>query len=189
YNFLSLNFDKQKKLLINKNPIENSIKFRFPKNLDIIMGQTEEGSKTTELVEKVLEWRKNQKNDLFWGKIFDCVKIIFQNFQKNPNFANTTNEIKSAFLKMRSLYKKMGILSGVEIEPDSQTKLLDETDKIEGVIGSCVPGAGGYDAIVAIILNDVNTRKNVEKLWTSNNIKILKVGIEKSEGISFDDIC
>ena len=47
--------------------------------------------------------------------------------------------------------KKMGSKSNVPIEPDSQTHLLDECERRQGVVGSGVPGAGGYDAIWVLV--------------------------------------
>jgi phosphomevalonate kinase len=45
--------------------------------------------------------------------------------------------------------------SGAEIEPLSQTELLDQCQQIKGCFGGVVPGAGGYDAI-ALLINDHN---------------------------------
>jgi phosphomevalonate kinase len=90
--------------------------------------------------------------------------------------------------------KKMGEASGVPIEPDEQTRLIDACLEIPGVIGGGVPGgklkstsivtvtdlwvsrtAGGYDAIYLLIAepeectlrssSDNSTIAQVEKLW------------------------
>jgi len=47
--------------------------------------------------------------------------------------------------------KEMGTLSGVPIEPDEQTRLLDVCVSLAGVIGGGVPGAGGYDAVWLLV--------------------------------------
>jgi phosphomevalonate kinase len=88
--------------------------------------------------------------------------------------------------------KQMGEASGVPIEPDEQTRLLDACLEIPGVIGGGVPGgecravledrsclltvtkAGGYDAIYLLVV-DVDapteggkasdTISQVESLW------------------------
>jgi phosphomevalonate kinase len=36
--------------------------------------------------------------------------------------------------------KRLGQLAGVPIEPDEQTRLLDECVKVDGVVGGGVPG-------------------------------------------------
>lgn len=41
--------------------------------------------------------------------------------------------------------------AGVSIEPDSQTRIADITATLPGVLAAGVPGAGGLDAIFAIV--------------------------------------
>jgi phosphomevalonate kinase len=48
--------------------------------------------------------------------------------------------------------KKIGQEAGVEIEPDDQTELCDATQSLNGVICAGVPGAGGADALFALVL-------------------------------------
>jgi phosphomevalonate kinase len=59
----------------------------------------------------------------------------------------------------------MGKSAGVEIEPDDQTTLADATMGIEGVLAAGVPGAGGQDALFAIVLSS-SSRQKVEQLWS-----------------------
>ncbi len=48
--------------------------------------------------------------------------------------------------------RTMGDVAHVPLEPPPQTRLLDSTAAIPGVLGGGVPGAGGYDAVFAIVL-------------------------------------
>ena len=48
----------------------------------------------------------------------------------------------------------MGQRSGADIEPASQTALLDATAQLEGVVLAGVPGAGGMDAVFAVVQTD-----------------------------------
>lgn len=75
-------------------------------------------------------------------------------------------ELRSQFQLMRNNLKAIGVGSGVDIEPDAQTKLIDATEKIEGVLCAGVPGAGGEDAIFAITLS-ATSRDAVEALWST----------------------
>ena len=59
----------------------------------------------------------------------------------------------------------MGELAGVEIEPDSQTRLANATEALDGVVTALVPGAGGVDALVALVLSDA-ARLRVELMWS-----------------------
>lgn len=60
----------------------------------------------------------------------------------------------------------MGREAGVEIEPPSQTILADKTETLQGVLCAGVPGAGGHDAIFAIVLS-FTARTQVEDMWSS----------------------
>lgn len=60
--------------------------------------------------------------------------------------------------------REMGSLSGVEIEPPQQTKLLDESISLAGVIGGGVPGGKPLRlclrirARITITVSDANVR-------------------------------
>jgi phosphomevalonate kinase len=73
--------------------------------------------------------------------------------------------IRQLFNKARSYLKRMGEGAGIEIEPDVQTKLADASQAIPGVLCAGVPGAGGIDAIYAIILSK-EARNRVESMWS-----------------------
>lgn len=51
----------------------------------------------------------------------------------------------------RLLLRAMGTEAGVPIEPPEQGELADATARVPGVLASGVPGAGGYDALFAIV--------------------------------------
>lgn len=61
----------------------------------------------------------------------------------------------------------------MQIEPESQTQLLDATMNMEGVLVAGVPGAGGFDAIFAVTLGD--SSRNVTKMWSSLNVLAMLV--------------
>ena len=73
---------------------------------------------------------------------------------------------RKLFKRTRFWLKRMGDNAGVGIEPDSQTALADRTESLGGVLCSGVPGAGGNDAIFAIVLSTTG-RENVERVWSS----------------------
>lgn len=77
----------------------------------------------------------------------------------------------------------MASFSGLQIEPESQTRLLDATMGMEGVLLAGVPGAGGFDAIFAVILGDSN--QNLVKAWSSLNVLALLVG-EDPRGVTLE---
>ena len=84
-------------------------------------------------------------------------------------------QLAIAFREYREVMKSMGNAAGVQIEPDEQTKLCDATLEIPGVLTAGVPGAGGQDAIFAIVLCQ-ETRSRVENLWMNWNADNVKKG-------------
>ncbi|KAK4252696.1 hypothetical protein QN277_014440 [Acacia crassicarpa] len=101
-------------------------------------------------------------------------KWIEQAFEtKGKAVVNALLGAKDTMLLIRSLMRWMGEAAGVPIEPESQTKLLDATMKVEGVLLAGVPGAGGFDAVFAVTLGD--SSKDVTKVWSSLNVLALLV--------------
>lgn len=107
---------------------------------------------------KILEEASRNDED---GYLSEILKL-----SNDPNFCCQSNtqpvaasdDTRTLFVKVssltksiRRLMKDMGKKSKVPIEPDGQTDLLDECEKLPGVIGSGVPGAGGYDAIWVLL--------------------------------------
>jgi phosphomevalonate kinase len=60
----------------------------------------------------------------------------------------------------------MGRSAGTDIEPDQQTLLANATADLPGVLCSGVPGAGGVDAIYALVLSS-DARRVVERMWST----------------------
>jgi phosphomevalonate kinase len=74
--------------------------------------------------------------------------------------------------------KKMGNYANVEIEPDSQSALLDQCKILPGVLFAGIPGgilqlmlAGGYDAIFSVTLG-LKSRKILFSHWESLNGRV-----------------
>jgi phosphomevalonate kinase len=74
-----------------------------------------------------------------------------------------TGEIREKVRGVRELIRKMGEKSGVPIEPESQTELLDALEGVEGVYGGVVPGAGGYDALALLVRDDDETTERLKE--------------------------
>lgn len=71
----------------------------------------------------------------------------------------------------------------MQIEPESQTQLLNATIDMEGVLLAGVPGAGGYDAVFGVILGDSGS--NLTQAWSSRNVLALLVR-EDPRGVSLE---
>jgi len=92
----------------------------------------------------------------------------------------TLIKLQKAFLRVRSLLTHMGRMSGTEIEPESQAKLLNLTMLIPGVVFAGVPGAGGFDAIFAVVVRPQTVELSVvvlkvEETWLRHKVKRLRL--------------
>ena len=133
-----------------------------PKGLRLVMCDVDCGSETVGMVKNVLSWRKTKPEEAV---------PLWETLQKgNEDFASELRELASRstcqtedykglrtmLLAIRSLIREMSMKSGVPIEPEVQTKLIDACCRLPGVVGGVVPGAGGYDAI-AFLVEDKST--------------------------------
>lgn len=75
-------------------------------------------------------------------------------------------QIRNLFERARRLLKQLGKESGVEIEPDGQSALLEASLTLPGVIAGAVPGAGGHDAVFVLAVGE-HSRRRVEELWST----------------------
>ncbi|KAJ3297386.1 phosphomevalonate kinase [Borealophlyctis nickersoniae] len=73
-------------------------------------------------------------------------------------------DVYSHFQDIRRNLRKMSQLAGVPIEPEQQTRLLDACMEVPGVVMAGVPGAGGFDAIFCVALNE-EAVAGVENVW------------------------
>lgn len=71
----------------------------------------------------------------------------------------------------------------MQIEPESQTRLLDATMNMKGVLLAGVPGAGGFDAIFAITLGE--SGNNVADAWSKLSVLPMLVR-EDPQGVSLE---
>lgn len=147
------------------------------------------GSSTPGMVKQVLAWRKEDPRgaEILWNSLQD------ENTQLAENLLDGTHrEISQNLTAIRKLIREMSKRSGVPIEPEEQTRLLDEvTAGVEGVYGGVVPGAGGYDAIVLLVRDSEEVVAEVGKFvadWgkrNDSNVKLLGVKGEM-EGVRIE---
>jgi phosphomevalonate kinase len=98
-------------------------------------------------------------------------------------FMETVDSIFKTGRECRMLLSLMGRLADVSIEPCSLTSLLDQTLQIPGCILVGVPGAGGYDAVFAVVVGEAS-RKLVENFWNDNSCFPLASRVD-SQGLIF----
>ncbi|KAF2071618.1 hypothetical protein CYY_007066 [Polysphondylium violaceum] len=98
------------------------------------------------------------------------------------------HSVRESFVAIRGLMREMGGLADVPLEPVEQTRLADATMSIKGCVAAGVPGAGGFDALFAIIIDsnaDSSVSQQVKQTWMSwKECQVLPLVLcENSSGI------
>lgn len=137
--------------------IDKKFAATMPKGLRLVMCDVECGSETVGMVKKVLSWRKAKPEEalLLWETLQkgnEDLALEFHGLTSRSACQTQDYEgLRTVILAIRSLIREMSTKSGVPIEPEVQTKLIDACCRLPGVVGGVVPGAGGYDAIALLI--------------------------------------
>ncbi|KAI6369753.1 hypothetical protein MCOR25_004382 [Pyricularia grisea] len=162
----------------------------LPPGVAVRMCDVDCGSQTVGMVKTVLSWRG--ANAEAAGKLWDDLQA--RNEALTAVLASgQPGGIRGAVAGVRDLIRKMGIESGVEIEPSSQTELLDALEGVEGVYGGVVPGAGGFDALALLVRDDDATTKRLEEWladWSRNKkVRVRLLGVKgEMEGARMESL-
>ncbi|OQR91919.1 hypothetical protein THRCLA_08842 [Thraustotheca clavata] len=187
---------------------DNVVKpFGIPPNMHMIMGDVNAGSATVSMVRKVLAWKSadpkgsqtlweslNAKNmqiiscfdslptasDEIWLRLAATTSAKWPSI--HAQLGNALVAMQTTFYEIRALLREMGNGAGVPIEPTEQTALIDATMQLPGVLFGGVPGAGGNDAIFAIVLHP-SVLSQVETFWskwTATRVSALLVDVAPS---------
>ncbi|KAH8937977.1 hypothetical protein BDL97_16G057700 [Sphagnum fallax] len=115
---------------------------------------------------------------------FDKWKYLFGDTPERLEIVEALLETRQAFINVRSLLRHVGEAANVPIEPPSQTALLDATMDMSGVLLAGVPGAGGFDAVFAVVLGNT-VREQVDAEWSRRGVLSLSVQ-EDPQGVSLE---
>lgn len=140
---------------------------KVPKGLRLVMCDVSCGSQTPGMVKKVLAWRKEkpEEADVIWSDLHAANESLAKELTAlAENKEMGLERLRQTFSRIRKGIRVMSEKSGVPIEPPPQTKLIDACEKVQGVIGGVVPGAGGYDAISLLIEDEESTVQDLESL-------------------------
>lgn len=142
----------------------------IPKHLRLVMCDVDCGSQTVGMVKKVLAWRQERPEEalLLWAALQKGIDDLRDEFLRLEECTHTSEldhrDLRDIINTMRSLIREMSGKSEVPIEPQVQTELLDACCKVPGVIGGVVPGAGGYDAIALLVLDEPEIFEELQNL-------------------------
>ena len=153
---------------------------RMPPGVALRMCDVDCGSQTVGMVKQVLAWRTRdpEGSRALWDDLQAANEELAASLRGDTE-PNTTQEIRSAVARCRTLIRDMGTRSGVPIEPESQTVLLDAlNENVSGVYGGLVPGAGGFDALALIVRDDEDTELRLREFladWSSKNGGVVRL--------------
>jgi phosphomevalonate kinase len=171
---------------------------QFPPMLQVMLGDIMGGSESPSMAKTVLKWKAEADDIAYWNTLRDLNERITELFQQLA--IATTNspleqelqvatthastwqsqhallyDLYEAFGQYRRAFKSMGEAANVPIEPESQTLLCNATMELPGVVTCLVPGAGGYDAIACLYINDESVRQGIAQLWSERGVCPLAV--------------
>lgn len=153
----------------------------LPQGIALRMCDVDCGSQTVGMVKKVLAWREQEAQS---------AKTLWDNLQESNEKlgsvlkAGDLEGVSPAVASIRELIRSMGTQSGVPIEPESQTALLDALRDVEGVYNGVVPGAGGFDALALVMKDDTETETRVRdflKTWSAEKGGVVRMLDVKGE--------
>jgi len=153
----------------------------LPQGIALRMCDVDCGSQTVGMVKKVLAWREQEAQS---------AKTLWDDLQESNEKlgavlkASDLESISPAVASIRELIRSMGTQSGVPIEPESQTALLDALQDVEGVYNGVVPGAGGFDALALVMKDDAETEARVRdflKTWSAEKGGVVRMLDVKGE--------
>ncbi|KAI0482015.1 ribosomal protein S5 domain 2-type protein [Xylariaceae sp. FL0804] len=150
----------------------------LPPGLALRMCDVDQGSQTVGMVRQVLAWRERdpagarhlwdslQARNEELGRLLAASSSSPSSSDGGDDETATKKQqreqLGAAVGEARQLIRAMGAESGVPIEPESQTALLDALEAaVPGVHGGVVPGAGGHDALALLMDADAETEARV----------------------------
>lgn len=148
-------------------------------NLKLLIGWTGSPASTTHLVDKV----NDQRSDLhdfypkFLAKSKTCVKKIIQAFDQE-----NLSAIKTGIRENRSLLRELAEKTGVLIETNLLTTLIDIAEKFDGAAKTS--GAGGGDCGIVLIEKEQDL-SNLITQWNQVGIQHLDLEVFQKEGDDF----
>jgi len=178
---------------------------QIPRHLLLLMCDVDCGSETPGMVRNILAWRKEKPVEavMLWNAIQQGSNDLCQNLTRLAQLEGIDqkgmNELADTLSTIRSLVREMSTKSGVPVEPQVITELLDFCTMIPGVVGGVAPGAGGYDAVALLVRNDGNVVKDLESrldTWhareegtgvTIGRVKLLKAR-QAYEGVRYEEV-
>lgn len=145
-----------------------------------------EGMSTKAAVSKVFEFKKGDPER--YGELIRAINDAssrsidsLRRISGKGEDPEELEEFKNSFNEGRMATKRLGVESGVSIEDDYSTNLIEESCR-NGALVAKLPGAGGRDAIAALSIGSDDER--LKRFWSSNgSLSVLDIRMG-NEGFS-----
>lgn len=166
-------------------------KVSLPSGVAMRMVDVECGSQTVGMVKAVNAWRAADPagSKALWDDLQRRNEALARVLAEGK-----VDELPAALAASRELVRDIGSRSGVPIEPESQTELIDALSAVEGVYGGVVPGAGGFDAVSLLVRDDEETVGRLERFlgeWSAKkkDSKVKLLGVKgELEGVRIEKL-
>jgi phosphomevalonate kinase len=163
-----------------------------PQNSQVIWKKLAEANAAVERELLLLKHIAQEQEQIYQNVLENCSRILAEKWMDNDKYGSSEQAVvkallgsRQALLEVRSILRQIGEAAGVPIEPEPQTRILDVTMNMEGVLLAGVPGAGGFDALFAITLGS-SARDRVAYAWSTNGVLPLLVA-EDPKGVTLED--
>ncbi|BEJ16520.1 hypothetical protein CspHIS471_0511250 [Cutaneotrichosporon sp. HIS471] len=166
---------------------------RLPRGLRLMLADVDAGTDTPSFVGRVLKWRKENPEQALaeWIELDKANRSLEQalatliELESSPEYdaelqaaarsrvgdlkpgriSTALQSLTATIEAIRTGMRKMSASSQVPIEPPEQTRLLDACSALPGVLGGGVPGAGGYDAVWILVIDQDAIANSVQDVW------------------------
>ncbi|MFH1056704.1 MAG: hypothetical protein V1717_02840 [Candidatus Micrarchaeota archaeon] len=156
----------------------------LPKQFKVAIAALGKSASTSEMVKKVNAWKAANavEYDDLMTQYNAANSFAINSLKKLSSVYSEKNlaDFRKMFNHAQFLRKQLGVKSGCEIESDDYTQLRQESDET-GAFVSCLPGAGGGDAIAAFCLSE-EEKKKLEGFWASKGLAVLNLSVS-NEGV------
>ncbi len=156
-------------------------KFGMPNGIDLLFANFGESMITRNAISSVYKFKESNPEkywELIRGINHQNTQAINELRRMKAGDEDAKIEFQHSFDRGRILTKLLGELSSVDIEPNDCTRLIEES-KANGAFVAKLPGAGGKDAIAALVCGS-DKRSTLRKFWSRNNgLNITDVNISE----------
>jgi phosphomevalonate kinase len=138
--------------------------FALPEGLVLMVGDVASGACTPVMVSKLLAWKKADEGGRaspLWAALVQAHTAVARSLQDKDQWRGA---LRGLYESLRETVRQVSRDSGVPVEPETLTPLLDATRDVPGCVIAGCPGAGGEDAIFALV-HGQQALRDVEMLW------------------------